>query len=155
MQNKVLILAALLFTGCGPDRVTEYSCHGTFVTRVDKGATSQFFYGTYAQASGQPAVVETHYPGFDGLMDAYLTFKGKQVEIQPAGGYFETKTPHKNLSITDRDNSVFPDWLDSIRSDMSHTVYLAANLEYETKRNQQYRSGVKATTVQVGFLSSF
>lgn len=153
MQNKVFILASLLFTSCGPDRVMEYSCRGTVITRVDNGATSQFFYGTYAQTSAQPPVIETHYPGVDGYMAAYLTFHDKQVELQPAGGYFQTRSPHDNLRVMDRENSVFIDWLDSMRRDMSRTAFVTnTGIEYETKSNQQYHSGVKATTVQTGFL---
>ena len=156
MLNKVCILASLLFTSCGPDRVTEYSCRGTVITRVDNGATSQFFYGTYVQTSGKPPVVETHYPGFDGVMAAYLTFNGKRVELQPAGGYFQTRSPHNNLRVMDRENPVFIEWLDSMRRDMSRTAFVTnTGIEYETKWTQQYHSEVKATTVQAGFLSNF
>lgn len=92
MKKNILVhtIAVIFFCSCNENRVIIYEFNNVFVTRIDEGTESRFYYGKYENGKNLPSsFVKSTFSGFNSGMDAYLIFKPNNVKIYHSMGYFE------------------------------------------------------------------
>lgn len=139
------IITAILFCSCNKNKGIIYEYNNIFVTRIDEGTESRFYYGKYENGKNLPSsFVKSIFSGLNSGMDAYLIFKPNNVRIYHSMGYFENVGNTDIIKeIDNAEASTFYYNEDKIRGKYDSVCRVSDILSREKELNLKNNSKVK------------
>ena len=130
--------------------IIYYEYNGVVVTRIDKDAESDFYYGK-CDDENKPcsdSYLKAVYPGRDAGMGGYLVFKSdKKVElIRSWGALYKEIGKNPNLKEFEfKENYQYINWHDSIKNNYGNVIEIDDCIAAEKEENKRNNSKIKAT----------
>jgi hypothetical protein len=150
MKKRILgyIFCIIFLSSCNENKVIIYEFNNVFVTRIDEGTESRFYYGKYENGKNLPAFfVKSTFSGFNSGMDAYLIFKPNKVEIYYTMDYFMNVGRADSIKVINNPKaSTFNySFEDKINGKYDSVCRVSNILSREKELNLNNNSKVKAT----------
>lgn len=125
-----------------------YEFKGTFLTRIDNGTKSCFYFGKYENENNLPlSYVKSEFSGFNSGMDAYLIFKPNNVEVYYSASNFINVGPIENIKVINNpiSNTFNYNFDDKVRGNYNNVCRVSDIIAREKDLNTENNSKVKVT----------
>ena len=124
-----------------------YQYKGITITRIDKDAESDFYFGHIADEEKPPeSYLKVTYPGIDGSMDGYLIFQKDSVSVISLTGYYNYSGAETPLKPNSRmDNGKFSRWEEEIEGKYANVCRISNDFDEQKKMNEENKSDVVIT----------
>ncbi|MBI3234097.1 MAG: hypothetical protein HYZ42_08645 [Bacteroidetes bacterium] len=149
MKKTIIIISILFCYSCSDNKIrTIYEYEGVFVTRIDEGTESHFYYGKYAIDNSLPSsYVRSYYSGRTAGMDAYLIFKTNHIEVYHLMGTFDKLGMEEDIKIINNPKSrTFNfNFDDKVQGNYKHICRVSDSKTHEQELNTKNHSKVKVS----------
>lgn len=133
----------LFLISCQQEKLIYYNYNDVTVTRRDEGNQIFFYYGKFTSENLPQSYIGAEYKGFDGAVQAYLTFlPSRQVELRRIMGVFTIFGNEKKITIVQEENVTLNPFLETLNGNFKNTIQVSNSLKLEQKINLKNKSQV-------------